>query len=199
MHPVTTIKDDFIKRIQHYVALTEEDIRYTKSFFEPSFIRQNDFLVTNGEPCKYIIYVGSGCLMSYYSDPEGNVHVIQFATSGWWTGDLHSFTHATPSIYSTRALADSEVLLLTKPDMDLLFTQVPKFERYFRIIFQNSLVTHQFRIIQNFSSTAEERYLYFQKKYPSLEQFVPLKYIASYLGITPEFLSKIRRKLMEKS
>lgn len=192
-------KDSFVKRIEQYVHLTEEEIRYTKSVLEPSMIRQNDLLVASGEPCKHMIYVCSGCLMSYYTDPQGNVHVIQFATSGWWTGDLHSFTNLTPSIYSTKALADSEVLLLSKTDLDDLFNKVSKFERYFRIIFQNSLVTHQFRIIQNFSFTAEERYLYFQNKYPSLEQFVPLKYIASYLGITPEFLSKVRRKLMEKS
>jgi CRP-like cAMP-binding protein len=191
--------DSFIKRIKEYVHLTEQEIRFTKTVLEPSSIRQNDLIVGNGEPCKFMIYVCSGCLMSYYTDAQGNVHVIQFATTGWWTGDLHSFTNYTPSIYSTRALADSEVLLLTKTNMDELFSQVPKFERYFRIIFQNSLVTHQFRIIQNFSFTAEERYLYFQNKYPSLEQFVPLKYIASYLGITPEFLSKVRRKLMEKS
>jgi CRP-like cAMP-binding protein len=192
------LKESFIKRVEQHVQLTDEEIRFAKSVLEPSFVKQNDLIVTSGEPCKYMFYVGSGCLMSYYSDPQGNVHVIQFATAGWWTGDLHSFTHYTPSIYSTKALADAEVLLLTKPDMDELFNAAPKFERYFRIIFQNSLVTHQFRIIQNFSFNAEERYLYFQNKYPSLEQFVPLKYIASYLGITPEFLSKIRRKLMEK-
>lgn len=192
-------KDSFVKRIEQYVHLTDEEIRYTKSLLEPSTIKQNDLLVASGEPCKFMIYVSTGCLMSYYTDPQGNVHVIQFATSGWWTGDLHSFTHQTPSIYSTKALANSEVLLLSKTDLDDLFNKVPKFERYFRIIFQNSLVTHQFRIIQNFSFTAEERYLYFQDKYPSIEQFVPLKYIASYLGITPEFLSKVRRKLMEKS
>ncbi|HEX5172322.1 MAG TPA: Crp/Fnr family transcriptional regulator [Cyclobacteriaceae bacterium] len=192
-------KDTFIKRIEQYVQLTDEEMRYAKSVLEPSLIRQNDLLVANGEPCKFMIYVCAGCLMSYYTDSSGNVHVIQFATEGWWTGDLHSFTNYTPSIYSTKALADSEVLLITKPDLDDLFNKVPKFERYFRIIFQNSLVTHQFRIIQNFSSTAEERYLYFQNKYSSLEQFVPLKYIASYLGITPEFLSKVRRKIMEKS
>jgi CRP-like cAMP-binding protein len=96
-------------------------------------------------------------------------------------------------------LAESEVFLLPRNNMDNLFEQIPKFERYFRIIFQNSLVTHQQRIMQSYSYTADDRYLAFREKYPSLEQYVPLKYIASYLGITPEFLSKVRRKLMEKS
>jgi CRP-like cAMP-binding protein len=103
-----------------------------------------------------------------------------------------------PNNYSTKALADSDVLLLTKVGMDTLLEKNMKLERYFRIIFQNSLVTHQERILQGFSASADERYQSFLEKYPTLEQFVPLKYIASYLGITPEFLSKIRRKLMTK-
>jgi CRP-like cAMP-binding protein len=82
--------------------------------------------------------------------------------------------------------------------MDQLLDKYPKFERYFRILFQNSLITHQDRIVQNFSDTAEDRYEQFRQKYPSLEQYVPLKYIASYLGITPEFLSKIRRRQTKK-
>ena len=151
-----------------------------------------------GEPSRYFIYVNSGCLMSYFTDPEDNDHVMQFATAGWWTGDLPSFTQQVPSIHTTRALTDSEVLLLPRQSMDLLLEKYPKFERYFRILFQNSLINHQNRLIQSLSSKAEDRYLAFQKKYPSLEQYVPLKYIASYLGITPEFLSKIRRKLMHK-
>lgn len=136
--------------------------------------------------------------MTYYTDPSGNDHVIQFSTAGWWTADLHSLTQNQPSIYSTRALADSEIFLLPKIRLEELVERYPVFERFFRIMFQNSLVTHQHRIVQAFSFTAEQRYEHFQQKYPQLEQFVPLKYIASYLGITPEFLSKIRRKRMEK-
>lgn len=132
--------------------------------------------------------------MTFFTDKEGNDQVIQFATSGWWTGDLHSLTTQQPSIYTTRALADSEVMLLPKVRMEELLERYPVFERYFRIMFQNSLVTHQNRIIEAFAITAEDRYTRFQKKYPQLEQYVPLKYIASYLGITPEFLSKIRRR-----
>lgn len=132
--------------------------------------------------------------MSYFTDDSGTDHVIQFALAGWWTGDLHSFTKEEPSIYSTRALADSEVFYLPKGDMEMLLEKFPKLERYFRILFQNSIVSHQHRLIQNFSVTADQRYENFSKRYPSLEQYVPLKYIASYLGITPEFLSKIRRK-----
>ncbi len=187
-----------INSISKYVPLDEVEQLYFTSLLLPLKIRQGDFTERTGNISKGMIYVNAGCLMTYFSDKEASDHVIQFATAGWWTGDLHSFTSQTPSIYSTKALADSEVLLLPKNDMDQLLDRFPKFERYFRIIFQNSLVTHQHRIIQNFSVAAEERYKQFQEKYPSLEQFVPLKYIASYLGITPEFLSKIRRRRSEK-
>jgi CRP-like cAMP-binding protein len=139
-----------------------------------------------------------GCLMAYYTDSDGVERVLQFATTSWWTGDLHSFTKHEPSIYSTRALVDSEVLLMTVNGLNSLLERVPKFEKYFRILFQNSLVAHQQRIMQSISFTAEQRYESFRERYPTLEQFVPQKYIASYLGVTPEFLSKIRRRLMSK-
>lgn len=184
--------------ISRHVTLSEEEINFFTALLIPQSIKQHEAIEKIGEPTRAFIYVNSGCLMTYYTDKEDVDHVIQFATAGWWTGDLHSFTKQIPSIYTTKALADSEVLLLPKNSMDQLLEKYPRFERYFRIIFQNSLVTHQHRIIQGFSSTAEERYLSFREKYPSLEQYVPLKYIASYLGITPEFLSKIRRKLVGK-
>lgn len=157
-------------------------------------LKQGEFVETVGKVTTNFIYVNSGCLMTYFTDAEGSDHVIQFAMAGWWTGDLHSFTKSEPSIYSTRTLADSEVFYLPKADMETLLEKFPKLERYFRILFQNSIVSHQHRLIQNLSVTADQRYENFSKRYPSLEQYVPLKYIASYLGITPEFLSKIRRK-----
>lgn len=184
--------------ILRHIDLSDSEAAYFSSLLVPASVKQGEFIENSGKVTPHFIHVVSGCLMTYFSDKDGHDHVIQFATSGWWTGDLHSFTRQVPSIYSTRALADSEVLYLPKTDMDHLLEKVPRFERFFRIIFQNSLVTHQQRIIQNFSATAEERYEFFLQKYPSLEQYVPLKYIASYLGITPEFLSKIRRKRMEK-
>ncbi|PZR39163.1 MAG: hypothetical protein DI538_07555 [Azospira oryzae] len=193
---MTTTK--ILESVNKHITLTEEEASYFSSLFLPLKVKQNEMPEKIGEPTRYFIHVNSGCLMSYFTDQEGNDHVMQFATAGWWTGDLPSFTQQIPSIHATRALTDSEILLLPKPSMDQLLEKYPKFERYFRILFQNSLINHQSRIIQNLSAKAEDRYLTFQKKYPSLEQYVPLKYIASYLGITPEFLSKIRRKLMGK-
>ena len=190
--------DNILNAVNRHINLTAGEATFFQSLLTPQKIRQGEFVETSGELTRYMIYVNAGCLMTYFTDRDGFDHVIQFAMPGWWTGDLQSFTQQVPSIYSTRALADSEVLLLPKASMDQLLEKHPKFERYFRIIFQNSLVTNQNRIIMSYSATAEERYTAFREKYPTLEQYVPLKYIASYLGITPEFLSKVRRKLMTR-
>jgi CRP-like cAMP-binding protein len=187
-----------LAQINRHVALDERESLAFSSLLIHAKIKQGEYIENTGVVTQNFIYVESGCLMSYYTDKKGDDHVMQFATAGWWTGDLQSFTKQLPSNYSTRALSDSSVSYLPKTDMDQLLERYPKFERYFRILFQNSLITHQDRIIQNFSDTAEERYEHFRHKYPSLEQYVPLKYIASYLGITPEFLSKIRRRQAKK-
>lgn len=187
-------KSQILETVQKHVVLDQTAQEYFSSILILQSVKQGELLEKVGEISSGLIYVNSGCLMTYFTDAEAHDHVIQFAFSGWWTGDLHSITKRLPSIYTTRALADSQVSTLGKNQMEEMFQRHPVFERYFRITFQNSLVTHQNRIIQNFSASAEERYRNFQEKYPTLEQFVPLKYIASYLGITPEFLSKIRRK-----
>lgn len=187
-----------LANIRRHVDMTGEEEAFLTAVLVPVVLKQGDFIQKAGEIAHNMIYVDAGCLMTYFTDKNGYDQVIQFATTGWWTGDLHSLATQEPSIYATRALADSEIFLLPKIRIDELLSRYPAFERYFRITFQNSLVTHQKRIVETLSSNAEERYLHFEKKYPQLEQYVPLKYVASYLGITPEFLSKIRRKRMSK-
>jgi len=185
---------NILSTITRHVPLTQEEELFFISLLVPQKLKQGEYIEKAGEVTYHFIHVVSGCLMTYYVDKDGTDQVIQFSTTGWWTGDLHSLTTQEPSIYSTRALADSEVVLLPKVRMEELLERYPRFERYYRIMFQNSLVTHQKRIIEAFSLAAEDRYENFRKRYPQLEQYVPLKYIASYLGITPEFLSKIRRR-----
>ena len=187
-----------LTNISRQVKLTDEESQFITSIVIPVNLKQGEFAETAGEISTNFIHVNSGCLMTYHTDANGNDHVVQFSTAGWWTADLHSLENQTPSIYATKALTDSEIFLLPKIRLEELVDRYPVFERFFRIMFQNSLVTHQNRIVQAFSFTAEERYESFSSKYPHLEQFVPLKYIASYLGITPEFLSKIRRKRMDR-
>ena len=132
--------------------------------------------------------------MTYYEDKNADPHVLQFAQKLWWTGDLEAFRSLGPSFYSIKAITNSSIMAISYPEFEELCLSYPVFERFFRIIFQNSLVSHQKRIMRNISSTAEERYEAFIKNYPRLELTVPQKYIASYLGITPEFLSKLRSR-----
>lgn len=182
-----------ISGIKKHVQLTDEEERFLESIFIPLRTEHGELVEESGTIARQMIFVKSGCLMTYFTSTDGADQVIQFASSGWWTGDLSSLTSEKPSAYTTRALTSCDLLLLPKMRMDEMLSRYPVFEKYFRIIFQNSLITHQNRIIQAFTHTADDRYANFQEQYPQLEQFVPLKYIASYLGITPEFLSKIRR------
>ncbi len=118
-----------------------------------------------------------------------------FAIEDWWTGDLYSFPTQKPSNHFIDALEDTEILQISKPNLDKLFEQVPKFERFYRILFQNALIAQHERINQNLSFTAEQRYLHFIKKYPEVEQRISQKHVATFLGITPEFLSMLRKKI----
>jgi CRP-like cAMP-binding protein len=152
-----------LKSVKKHVSLSQEEEQYFVSLFEERILHQGDFIEKPDQITTYFIHVKSGCLITYYTDAEAHDHVIQFATINWWTGDLDSFTKQIPSSYSTRALNHSEVLVISKTSFDSLLTRYPIFEKYFRIIFQNSLITHQHRILQNISLSAEERYLSFKK------------------------------------
>jgi len=185
--------------IEKHITLDDVERAALLSSLESRSLKSGDVIARSGEQTQHFIFVNIGCLMTFFTDTDGVEHVLQFATASWWTGDLDSFYKHTKSCYTTRALVDSEVFLLTLPAFESLLERVPKLEKYFRILFQNSLVTHGRRITEINSYTAEERYEAFREKYPTLEQFVPQKYIASYLGVTPEFLSKVRRRLAHKS
>lgn len=185
--------------IEKHVSLDDIDKAVLLSSLDSKSFKAGDIVERSGQQTQHFIFVNMGCLMTFFTDSEGVERVLQFATASWWTGDLDSFYKHTKSCYTTRALIDSEVFLMTQPAFESLLDRVPKLEKYFRILFQNSLVTHGRRITEINSYSAEERYESFRERYPTLEQFVPQKYIASYLGVTPEFLSKVRRKLAHKS
>jgi len=184
--------------IEKNVSLDDVERAVLLSSLESRSLKSGDIIARSGEQHQHFIFVSMGCLMTYFTDSEGVERVLQFAMASWWTGDLDSFTKHTRSCYTVRAIVDSEVLLLTVPAFENLLERVPKLEKYFRILFQNSIVSHGRRITEMNSYSAEERYESFRQRYPMLEQFVPQKYIASYLGVTPEFLSKVRRRLAHK-
>jgi CRP-like cAMP-binding protein len=190
--------DLILKNVGKHIALNERERDFFLSILKPEIFKKKDPFLQEGVVCKDSAFVIDGAMKSFTIDQEGKEHILSFATPGWWISDLYSLISQKPGILNIEAVADAEVLILSWEDQQLLYTKVPKFERFFRIIVENSLVASQQRLIDNLSSTAEERYLHFIKKYPTIPSCVPQHNIASYLGITPEFLSKIRARLAKK-
>ena len=191
--PMTS--DLILSNLKQHLSLDEGEVEFLLSVLIARPFKQGELLIESGEPARYMVFVNSGYLMTYYTDRNGTDHVIQFSAEGWWSGDVHSFGENARTKYSTKALSNGEALLLPRPAQEKLLEGHPKFERYFRIIFQKGLMRQQMRYIEGHSTSAEERYQSFIAAYPSIAREVPQKYIASYLGITPEFLSKVRKKL----
>lgn len=184
--------------IEKRVKLTDEEFFTCTKFFVPKKLRKKQFLLNEGEVCKNIGFVNFGCLREYTIDNKGTEHIIQFAIEDWWVSDLHSFLSGKPATENIDALEDSEVLLLEKSARDELLNSCPKMEKFFRILIEaNHVATHQ-RITDSLSTTAEERYLKFINTYPKLFELIPQNQIASYLGITPQSLSRIRKELVQK-
>jgi CRP-like cAMP-binding protein len=190
--------DLILKNVAKHIALNEKEKDFFISQLEPKALKRKTIYLKQGVVCKDSAFVVEGALKSFTVDKEGKEHILNFATPAWWISDLYSLISQKPGILNIEAIADSEVLILSRENQQLLFNKVPKFERFFRILVENSLVANQQRLIDNLSSTAEERYLHFIKKYPSIPSCVPQHNIASYLGITPEFLSKIRARLAKR-
>jgi len=184
--------------IEKRVQLTNEEFELSSKFFVPKKVRKKQFLLHEGEVCRNIGFVNSGCLREYTIDNKGSEHIIQFAIEDWWISDPNSFLSGLPSTYNIDALEDSEVLLLEKSARDKLLDSCPKMERFFRILIEANFVTTQRRITDSLSTSAEERYLKFIKTYPKLIEQVSQNQIASYLGITPQSLSRIRKELTQK-
>jgi CRP-like cAMP-binding protein len=143
---------------------------------------------------KTSFFVTSGLLISYYIDMDGKEHLIQIAPEGWWISDLNSFTRQKGALLNIRAVEESTVIELPFLQTDNMFDQIPQMDKYFRVITERALINFQKRMIENNSMTARDRMLQFREHYPDLVNRLPQKLIASYLGISPEFLSKIKKE-----
>jgi CRP-like cAMP-binding protein len=155
-------------------------------------------ILNAGEICKHSYFINSGVLRSFNINDNIVEHVLSFACSGWWIGDMYSLLSQKPGNLFIEVLEDVEVVLLSKEHQELLYLEIPKLERFFRILTENSLVANQERLMDNLSLNAEERFEKFCKKYPTLIQKVPQKQIASYIGVTPEFFSKMKSRILRK-
>ena len=184
-----------LKNISRFINLNQEEQDLYVSLFTEKKIKKKDFLLRQGEIAKYDYFITKGCLKVYNIDTKGSEHISMFAIKDWWSGDMASFITQQPANYFIQALEESEVLQISKENFDSLFERIPKFERFYRILYQRSLVTYIQRSDQNISFSAEDRYLKFIKEYPSLINRISQKNIAAYLGVTPEFLSLLRKKM----
>ncbi len=184
--------------IAEKVQLTDEEFTLATTFFIPKKVRKKQYLLQAGDVCKAIAFVSDGCLRSYTLDDKGEEHIVQFAIDGWWISDLQSMLTSQPATMNIDALEDSQVLLLERSSQEKLCLALPQVEHFFRLLLEGNYNAARMRISDLISSSAEDRYLHFLKTYPDIVQRVPQSQIASYLGITPQSLSRIRKELSEK-
>lgn len=184
--------DALIKSLSKYVTLTAEEGEIVSRLFTAKKFRRRQYILQEGNVARFETFIVSGTTRTYEVDEKGQEHVVQFGLEDWWVGDLYSFLTETPSTYNIDCLDDTEVLQITKANLETLYESVPKLERHFRIMIQNAFIAATARVSSSLIKSAAARYDEFVAMYPQIEQRVPNHQIASYLGITPQSLSRIR-------
>ena len=187
-----------LENISRHVTLTTLEQELFLSKTETKQYKAKTVLLNAGEICKDSYFVNSGILRSFNINDNIVEHVLSFACSGWWISDMYSYLSQKPGNLFIQVIEDAEVVILTKENQEILYKEIPQLERFFRILIEKSVVAHQERLMDNLSLTAEERFEKFCKKYSDLIYNVPQKQIASYLGVTPEFFSKMKSKMLRK-
>ncbi len=183
----------------NYIPLNEEEREDLSKRVVERKIKRRQFILQEEDICKHYTFVAEGCFKKFQVDQKGTEHNLQFIAENDWIMEIDSFYNEKPSRVFIEAIEPSVIFQITKPDLIELFMSNPKFNRNFRVIIENRFVELENRVLQAISSTAEERYLTFLNQYPKLSQRLPNTQIASYLGITPEFLSKIRKEIAQKN
>ncbi|RZJ64971.1 MAG: Crp/Fnr family transcriptional regulator [Flavobacterium sp.] len=187
--------DILFKHIEEKVCLTVGEKELLPSFFSARHLKKRHYLLREGDSCQYMAFVSKGLLRTYNIDDKGNEHMSIFGLEGWWLSDFNSFLTGEPSVFNIDAIEDSDLLLISRADYEAITLAVPVMDRYFRILYQNSLVTKERRLMSSITHSAEEKYLQLIQHDPKLSERIPQNMIASYLGIAPETLSRIRKNL----
>ncbi|OPC54194.1 Crp/Fnr family transcriptional regulator [Elizabethkingia miricola] len=190
--------EKIIENVTRCIELTEEEKQSFTDLLDCKAIPAKTILLREGEICQFEGYIHKGCIRTYYIDENGFEVTLYFAVEDWWVSDIASFHEQKPSRLYIETLEDSEIYMLTPQTKDILLESIPKFERVFRMLVQRNLTTLQNRLVNTISKPATERYLDFIKVYPFIPQRVPQYYIASYLGVSKEFVSTIRKRLSNK-
>lgn len=186
------------KHIREYVEISDEKLEKYCNAFTYRKVKKKQFLLTEGSICDFEGFVVNGCFKVFHTDRNAAEQILYFAIENWWISDIDSFINRIPSKLTIQALEDSEILLISKKDKEQLYQEMPEVERLMRLKFQSSIITLQRRIIDNLSKSSEERYLEFLKKYPQIAHRLTNIQIAAYLGVTPESLSRVRKKIVKK-
>jgi CRP-like cAMP-binding protein len=185
----------FFETITKTIELSESDKRVLRNNYLVKKLKKRQFFLQEGDVCKYAGFITKGCLKTYSIDKNGDEHVFQIAIEGWWGSDMYSHLTGEPATFTIEALEECELLILDLEARETIFKQIPNYERFHRILLERNYLATQRRVNSMLSSSAEERYLAFINKYPQIVQRVPQLVIASYLGIAPESLSRIRKHL----
>jgi len=184
-----------LSNISKHISLTSEETGFFISLLNSRSLKPGEFLLREGEVCRYQSFIDKGCLKSYYMDENADEHIVDFVIEEWWADDLYSFFTGTPAKSNIKAIEKTELMQISKNNLELLFQKVPKFERFFRILFQNAYIAQKNQINQILSARAEERYILFLKHKPYADKRFSQKDIASYIGVTPQFLSGLKKKM----
>jgi CRP-like cAMP-binding protein len=190
--------EGLLKSVRSRIKISDEGIDVLKKKLIPKKARKRQFLLNAGDICQHMIFVERGLLRSFSDDKNGSEYTMQFAPQGWWISDMSSFFSRDNSRYHIEALEASELLLMSKEVMDELMEEVPQMQRYFLTLMQNHIIALQRRINVVQSMSAEETYLSLMEVNPDLINRVSQQHLASYLGITPETLSRVRRQVSER-
>lgn len=186
--------DLILKNIAKHISLTEEEQIYFVSLLKEKTFKDKQYINKEGEICRYITFINNGSCRVFNINENGFENILLFASKDYWGGDLCSIISQKPGKLNIQALKETEVLQISKTDLDNLYLKVPKFERFFRILTERAYIEMQQRVLEGMGLAANERFAIFNKKYASILNELPQKQIALYLGVTPEFFSRMKKK-----